>query len=410
MDEHFKFFTCKEGDNSLGERSLEIHENAGGVIGISGKVPLNNMEDLSLAYTPGVAEPCKKIAENVDNVYRYTTKKNSVAIITDGSAVLGLGNIGPYAALPVMEGKALIFKELADIDAFPVCLDTTDTEEIIRTVKHIAPAFGGINLEDISAPRCFEIEERLRNELSIPVFHDDQHGTAVVVIAGLINALRVIGKEIPNIKVVISGAGAAGKAIAFKLLHAGINPERLIVCDSRGSIYKGRIEGMNPEKEEIAMATNKQNIKGTLANVLVNADVFIGVSAPGIVNSEMVSSMASDAIVFAMANPVPEIMPNIAKEAGARVIATGRSDCPNQINNCLGFPGIFRGALDTRASDITPEMELAAVYALAGIVTDDKLSENYIIPGSLDKKVVETVASAVAEAAVRSGVSKINAL
>ncbi|MDY0387482.1 MAG: NADP-dependent malic enzyme [Methanolobus sp.] len=409
MDENLKDFTCNGSDNSLGERSLALHENAGGVIGISGKVPLNNIDDLSLAYTPGVAEACKKIAENVDDVYRYTMKKNSVAVITDGSAVLGLGNIGPHAALPVMEGKALIFKELAGIDAFPVCLDTSDTEEIIRTVKHIAPAFGGINLEDISAPRCFEIEKRLRKELPIPVFHDDQHGTAVVVIAGLINALKLIDKEMPNIKVVISGAGAAGKAIAIKLLYAGVNPERLIVCDSRGSIYKGRIESMNPEKEEIAIATNKQNMKGTLAKAMLDADVFIGVSAPGIVNSEMVSSMASDAIVFAMANPVPEIMPNIAKEAGARIIATGRSDCPNQINNCLGFPGIFRGALDTRASDISPEMELAAVYALAGIVTDEELSEDYIIPGPLDKRVVETVASAVAEAAVRGGVANINA-
>lgn len=410
MDGNFKSSMCMESDDTLGERSLELHENAGGVIGISGKVPLNTIEDLSLAYTPGVAEPCQKIAENVDEVYRYTTKKNSVAIITDGSAVLGLGNIGPHAALPVMEGKALIFKELAGIDAFPVCLDTTDTEEIIRTVKHIAPAFGGINLEDISAPRCFEIEERLRKELSIPVFHDDQHGTAVVVIAGLINALRVVGKEIPNIKVVISGAGAAGKAIALKLLYAGVNPESLIVCDSRGTIHKGRIEGMNPEKEEIANLTNKQKMQATLADALLGADVFIGVSAPGIVNREMVSSMASDAIVFAMANPVPEIMPSIAKEAGARVIATGRSDCPNQINNCLGFPGIFRGALDTRASDITPEMEMAAVYALAGIVTDDMLSENYIIPGPLDKRVVETVASAVSEAAINSGVARMDML
>ncbi|WMW22844.1 NADP-dependent malic enzyme [Methanolobus mangrovi] len=408
MDADLKASMCKESDNSLGERSLELHESAGGVIGISGKVPLNNIEDLSLAYTPGVAEPCKKIAANMDDVYRYTMKKNSVAVITDGSAVLGLGNIGAYAALPVMEGKALIFKELAGIDAFPVCLDTTDTEEIIRTVKHIAPAFGGINLEDISAPRCFEIEERLRKELPIPVFHDDQHGTAVVAIAGLINALKIVGKQMDNISVVISGAGAAGKAIALKLMYAGVSAERLIVCDSRGTIYKERKEGMNPEKEEIANLTNKQNMTGTLADALVGADVFIGVSAPGIVSSEMVSFMAHDAILFAMANPIPEIMPNIAKNAGARVVATGRSDCPNQINNCLGFPGIFRGALDTRASDITLEMEMAAVFALAGIVTDDELNENYIIPGPLDKRVVEAVASAVAEAAVRSGVAKIN--
>ncbi|WP_340818372.1 NADP-dependent malic enzyme [Methanolobus sp. WCC4] len=397
---------CEEGDSSLGLRSLDLHEKAGGVIGTCAKVPLDDIGDLSLAYTPGVAEPCKRIAEDHEQVYRYTMKRNSVAVISDGSAVLGLGNIGPYAALPVMEGKALIFKELADIDAFPICLDTNDIEEAIRTIKNIAPAFGGINLEDISAPRCFEIEERLCDELLVPVFHDDQHGTAVVVIAGLINALKIVGKEMEDISVVISGAGAAGKAIAFKLLYAGVVSERLLVCDRRGIIHKGRNEGMNPEKEEIAGSTNDRRITGTLADALVGADVFIGVSAPDIVSAEMVSSMASDAIIFAMANPIPEIMPSVAKEAGARIVATGRSDCPNQINNCLGFPGIFRGALDSCASDITPEMEMAAVYALAGIVSDDELNENYIIPGPLDRRVVKAVSSAVADAAVKSGVAR----
>lgn len=407
MKKDKQFSMCREGNNALGERSLELHEKAGGVIGVCGKVPLDDIEDLSLAYTPGVAEPCRRIAEDPNQVYRYTMKKNSVAVISDGSAVLGLGNIGANAALPVMEGKALIFKELAGIDAFPICIDTNDTEDIIRTVRNIAPAFGGINLEDISAPRCFEIEERLRDELPIPVFHDDQHGTAVVVIAGLINALKIVGKGLDNINVVISGAGAAGKAIALKLMYAGVSSDRLVVCDSRGIIHKGRKDDMDPEKEEIATFTNKSNTTGTLADALVDSDVFIGVSAPGIVSCEMVSSMAKDAIIFAMANPVPEIMPSIAKEAGARIIATGRSDCPNQINNCLGFPGIFRGALDTCANNITPEMELAAVYALAGIVTEDELDENYIIPGPLDERVVKAVSSAVADAAVKSGVARI---
>ncbi|WP_292471032.1 NADP-dependent malic enzyme [Methanolobus sp.] len=410
MDKDPKAFMCKAGDSTLGERSLELHESAGGVIGICGKVPLDNIEDLSLVYTPGVAESCKRIAANQNDIYRYTMKKNSVAVISDGSAVLGLGNIGAYAALPVMEGKALIFKELAGIDAFPVCLDTNDTEEIIKTVKHIAPAFGGINLEDISAPRCFEIEERLRNELPIPVFHDDQHGTAVVVIAGLINALKIVDKKIQHINVVISGAGAAGKAIALKLMYAGVSAEKLVVCDSRGVIHKGRKIGMNKEKEEIASLTNKKKMIGTLADALIGADVFIGVSAPGIVSVKMVSSMASDAIIFAMANPIPEIMPFDAKKAGARVVATGRSDCPNQVNNCLGFPGIFRGALDTRASNITLEMEMAAVFALADIVTDEELNENYIIPAPLDKRVVEAVSLAVSSAAIKDGVARTDSL
>jgi malate dehydrogenase (oxaloacetate-decarboxylating) len=398
---------CREGDNTLGERSLELHEKAVGVIGTCGKVPLNDMEDLSLAYTPGVAEPCRKIAKRSDDAYKYTMKRNSVAVISDGSAVLGLGNIGAHAALPVMEGKSLIFKELAGIDAIPICIDTTDTEELIKTIKHIAPAFGGINLEDISAPRCFIIEERLRKELPIPVFHDDQHGTAVVVVAGLLNALKITGKNIGDIKVVISGAGAAGKAIALKLIHAGVNPEKLLICDSHGIIYKGRQEGMNPEKADLAELTNEHVITGTLENAMKDSDVFIGVSAPGIVSGEMVASMTSDPIVFAMANPIPEIMPSEAKKAGARVVATGRSDCPNQINNCLGFPGLFRGALDVCASNITPEMEMAAVYALADIVKDEELSENYIIPGPLDRKVVRAVAEAVSAEAIRGGVARI---
>ncbi|MEZ5335302.1 MAG: malic enzyme-like NAD(P)-binding protein [Methanolobus sp.] len=406
MDKNLKQSMCREGDTSLGDRSLELHEQAGGVIETRGKVPLNTIEDLSLAYTPGVAEPCKRIAQDSGNAYRYTLKKNSVAVVSDGSAVLGLGNIGPYAALPVMEGKSLIFKEMAGIDAFPICLDTTDTEDIIRTVKNIAPVFGGINLEDISAPRCFEIEERLRNELPIPVFHDDQHGTAVVIIAGLINALKIVDKKLHDISVVVSGAGAAGKAIAIKLVYAGVKPENILVCDSRGIIYKDRKEGMNREKDELADLTNSLQKKGSLADAFKGADVFIGVSAPGIVSDYMVSSMAQDSILFAMANPVPEIMPAAAKKAGARIVATGRSDCPNQINNCLGFPGIFRGALDVHASNINQEMEIAASLALASIVEEDELNEHYIIPDALDKRVVGVVSKAVADAAVKSGVAR----
>ncbi|WP_406661424.1 malic enzyme-like NAD(P)-binding protein [Methanolobus sp. ZRKC3] len=398
---------CKESDNSFGEESLKLHEELGGLLEVCGKISLDSIEALSVAYTPGVAEPCLKIAENELDAYKYTLKKNSVAVITDGSAVLGLGNIGAQAALPVMGGKALIFKEFADIDAFPICIDTNDVEEIISTIRHISPTFGGINLEDISAPRCFEIEERLRKELPIPVFHDDQHGTAVVTIAGLLNSLKIVNKSFEEIKVVISGAGAAGMAITKKLLHIGVRSGNLFVCDRNGIIFKGRAEGMNPEKEEMAHITNSGNIKGSLADALVNADVFIGVSAPGLVTLDMVSSMSEDAIIFAMANPVPEIMPYDAKKAGAKIVATGRSDCPNQINNCLGFPGIFRGALDVRASDITLEMEMAAIYALADMVEESELDVNYIVPNPLDKRVVKAVSSAVAKAAVEAGVSRI---
>ncbi|RNI13859.1 NADP-dependent malic enzyme [Methanohalophilus sp. RSK] len=397
--------SCMETDDSLGEESLQLHEKHHGVLEVASKVRLDNTRDLSIAYTPGVAEPCKRIAENNDDVYKYTLKENTVAIITDGSAILGLGNIGASAGLPVMEGKAIIFKELAGINAFPICLDTQDTEEIIKTVKNIAPVFGGINLEDISAPRCFEIEERLKKELPIPVTHDDQHGTAIVTIAGLLNSLKLTGKKINEIKIVISGAGAAGMAIARKLLHTGVRPENLLVCDRHGIISRKRTGGMNPEKEKIAEFSNPEEIKGSLADAVAESDVFIGVSVPEILTEDMVASMNNDAIVFAMANPIPEIMPLKAFEAGARIVATGRSDCSNQINNCLGFPGIFKGALDTRATQINLEMELAAANALAAIVEEDGIEEDYIIPNPLDSRVVPAVAKAVADAAIKSGVA-----
>ncbi|MBN1133492.1 MAG: NAD-dependent malic enzyme [Methanosarcinaceae archaeon] len=392
---------------SIYDESLKVHELDHGVLEVASKVPLRTAHDLSVDYTPGVAEPSRMIAKNVDEVYRYTSKGNFVAVVTDGSAVLGLGNIGPYAAMPVMEGKAIIFKTLAGVDAFPICLDTTDVEEIIKTVKHISPTFGGINLEDISAPRCFEIEDRLKKELIIPVFHDDQHGTAIVTIAGLVNSLLIVGKRMSDVRIVVSGAGAAGVAITKKLVHVGIKNENILLCDSRGIIYEGRTEGMNQVKEEIAKITNTKKISGTLADAFVGSDVFIGVSTGGIVSRAMVRSMASDAIIFAMANPIPEIMPDDAKSAGARIVATGRSDFPNQINNCLGFPGIFRGALDTRAHDINSEMEMAAANALAKIVGRSELREDYIIPNPLDERVVPMVAAAVAKAAMCSGVARI---
>ncbi|MFW5987100.1 MAG: NAD(P)-dependent malic enzyme [Methanohalophilus sp.] len=395
-----------ETDDSLGEESLQLHEKHHGILEVASKVRLDNTRDLSIAYTPGVAEPCKRIAENKDDVYKYTLKENTVAIITDGSAILGLGNIGASAGLPVMEGKAIIFKELAGINAFPICLGTQETEDIIKSVKNIAPVFGGINLEDISAPRCFEIEERLKKELSIPVTHDDQHGTAIVTIAGLMNALKLTGKKINEIKVVISGAGAAGMAIAKKLLHTGVRAEKLLVCDRHGIISKKRTEGMTPKKGEIAEFSNTEDIEGDIADAVAGSDVFIGVSVPGILTEKMVASMNNDAIIFAIANPIPEIMPFQAFEAGARIVATGRSDCPNQINNCLGFPGIFKGALEIRATQINLEMELAAANALAAIVEQDGIEENYIIPNPLDKRVVPAVAKAVADAAIKSGVAR----
>lgn len=378
------------------QESLKLHEEHHGKISVESKVTVENMKDLSLAYTPGVAQPCREIHADEEAVYRYTSKGNLVAVVSDGSAVLGLGNIGPKAAMPVMEGKAILFKEFADIDAFPICLDTQDSEEIIRTVKYLAPTFGGINLEDISAPRCFEIERRLRQELDIPVFHDDQHGTAIVVSAGILNALRLVNKELGSARFVINGAGSAGISIATLLMEIGARD--IIMVDRSGILCEGET-WMNPAQAAMAEKTNREHLRGTLADAMRGRDVFIGVSAPDIVSAEMVASMNDDAIVFAMANPVPEIMPEEAKKGGARVVATGRSDFPNQINNVLVFPGIFRGALDARADDISEEMKIAAARAIAAIVRDDELSEDYIIPDAFNKAVVQAVAEAVKEAA-----------
>ncbi len=389
---------------SYAEKSLKLHEEKRGKIEIKSKVSVATREDLSLAYTPGVAEPCKKIHANKEDVYRYTSKSNLVAVVTDGTAVLGLGDIGAEAAMPVMEGKAILFKEFADVDAFPICLDTKDVDEIIRTIKILGPTFGGVNLEDISAPRCIEIEERLKEELDIPVFHDDQHGTAIVVTAGLINALKLTDKRIENVKIVVNGAGSAGGAIVKMLVNLGAKD--VLVCDKKGIIYEG-LSTNSWHQEELARITNKEMQKGLLNDAMKNADVFIGVSVGNIVTEDMVKSMNHDAIVFALANPIPEIMPDLAKEAGARVVASGRSDFANQVNNVLAFPGIFRGALDIRATEINEEMKIAAAYAIADIVKEEELKEDYIIPGVLDKKVAENVASAVAEAAVETGVAKI---
>ncbi len=386
------------------EESLKLHEEHKGKIEVVSKVEVKSREDLSLAYTPGVAEPCKRIHENEEDVYKYTSKGNLVAVVTDGTAVLGLGDIGPKAGLPVMEGKAILFKAFADVDAFPICLDTKDVEEIIKTVKLIAPGFGGINLEDIGAPRCFEIEERLKKELDIPVFHDDQHGTAIVVLAGLINALKVVKKDIKAIKVVVNGAGAAGTAIAKLLVNTGVS--QVIACDKVGILYDG-IEGVDDAKKALAKMTNPTKQQGTLADALVGADVFIGVSAPGIVSQEMVRSMNSDAILFAMANPNPEILPEEAKAAGAKVVGTGRSDFPNQVNNVLAFPGIFRGALDVRATEINEEMKIAAAYAIASIISEEELHEDNVIPYALDPKVASRVAEAIKQAARETGVARL---
>ena len=386
------------------EESLKLHEKNVGKIEVVSKVHVETKEDLSLAYTPGVAEPCRKIHENEENVYKYTSKGNLVAVVTDGTAVLGLGDIGPKAGLPVMEGKAVLFKEFANVDAFPICLDTKNVDEIVQTVKMIAPGFGGINLEDIGAPRCFEVEERLKKELDIPVFHDDQHGTAIVVLAGVINALKVVNKKIEDIKVVVNGAGAAGTAIAKLLLSSGV--KNLIACDKVGILYRG-IENVDDAKKELAKVSNPDNIKGNLADALVGADVFIGVSAPGIVSQDMVRSMNKDSILFAMANPTPEIMPDEAKVAGARVIGTGRSDFPNQVNNVLAFPGIFRGALDVRAKEINEEMKIATAYAIASIIKDEELNEDNVIPYAIDKNVAAKVAEAIKKAARESGVARI---
>lgn len=397
---------CSDAHTSLYQESLAVHKRLGGVLEVASKVRLQTIHDLSVAYTPGVAEPCRKIVKDPELVYLYTLKRNTIAVVTDGSAVLGLGNIGPYAALPVMEGKAIIFKEFAGIDAFPICLDTQETEEVIKAVKYLAPAFGGINLEDISAPRCFEIEGRLREELDLPVMHDDQHGTAIVVFAGLLNALKIVNKKLNELHIVISGLGAAGVAIFRFLVRAGANPARILACDSKGLVYEGRENGMNPVKEEIARLTNSGKLKGDLENAFPDADLFIGVSVGGIVSEEMVRSMAKDAIVMAMANPVPEIMPDAAKRAGARIVATGRSDFPNQLNNCLSFPGVFKGALSTCARKITPEMEMAAAHALAEVVAGNELSEDHIIPDPFDRLVVPAVAKAVAGASLESCVAR----
>ncbi len=377
---------------NINEKALLLHEQWNGKLETISKVPVKSREDLSLAYTPGVAEPCKKIAADREEAYTYTIKSNTIAVVSDGSAVLGLGNIGPYAAMPVMEGKAVLFKEFGGVNAVPICLDTQDTEEIIKTVAYLAPGFGGINLEDISAPRCFEIEERLKAMLDIPVFHDDQHGTAIVVLAGIINALKVTGKNKESCKVVVNGAGSAGIAITKLLLTYGF--PNIILCDKAG-IISSQSEGLNWMQEKMAKVTNPANETGSLADALKNADIFVGVSAPGIVTKEMVASMNKDSILFAMANPVPEIMPDLAKEAGARVVGTGRSDFPNQINNVVVFPGIFKGALEGRAAQITEEMKLAAAEAIARLVPEDELNENNIIPESFDPVVAKTVAEAV---------------
>ena len=390
------------------QRSLELHRASRGKIALSGKMPVNSMADLALAYTPGVAEPCREIARDRETIYDVTAKGNMVAVVTDGSAVLGLGDIGPDAALPVMEGKAVLFKRFAGIDAFPICIASHDTDEIVRTASLITSSFGGINLEDISSPRCFEVERRLQEACNIPVFHDDQHGTAVIVLSGLLNALKVVGKNLSDVKTVISGAGAAGIAICRFLMSAGAG--NVILCDRGGALYAGRGEGMNRAKEEIAAASNPAGERGRLSEVLKGADVFLGLSGPGVIDRAMVGSMATGAIVFAMANPTPEIYPEEALAAGAAVVATGRSDFPNQINNCLGFPGIFRGALDVRASVINEEMKLAASYALASLVTDAELRHDRIIAEVMDERVVPAIASAVAEAAHRTGVARVRPL
>ncbi len=385
------------------EKAIKLHEQWHGKITVEYTCPVATREDLSMAYTPGVAEPCKLISQDVDLSYTYTRRWNLVAVVTDGSAVLGLGDIGPEAGMPVMEGKCVLFKAFGGVDAFPLCIRSKDVDEIVNTVSLLAGSFGGINLEDISAPRCFEIEQKLKQRCDIPIFHDDQHGTAIVVAAGIVNALKVVGKSIEGIKIVVSGAGAAGNSVSKLLLAMGA--KNLILCDSRGALYEGR-ERMDPFKQEIARVTNPGKLQGSLADVLAGADVFIGVSAPNIVSLEMASSMNKDAIVFAMANPIPEMHPDIARAAGAKVIGTGRSDFANQVNNVLAFPGVFRGALDVRASDINEAMKVAAVQAIAGLVSAAELTPEYVIPSATDPRVRDAVAQAVAQAARESGVAR----
>jgi malate dehydrogenase (oxaloacetate-decarboxylating) len=390
---------------SLREEALHMHRVNKGKLESKSKIEVRNAEDLSLAYSPGVAEPCKVIYDKPETVYDYTMKGNMVAVVSDGTAVLGLGNIGPEASLPVMEGKAVLFKSFAGVDAFPICLNTTDVDKIVETVKLLEPTFGGVNLEDIAAPNCFEIEERLKKETNIPVFHDDQHGTAIVTVAGLVNALKIVGKKMSEIKVVANGAGAAGIAIIKLLYRYGVRD--IIMCDSKGAIYEGRSQGMNSIKDEVAKFTNRDRIEGGLSEVLKDADVFIGVSVAGALTEEMVSSMKADPIIFAMANPVPEIMPELAKAAGAKVVGTGRSDFPNQVNNVLAFPGIFRGALDVRATHINEKMKQAAVEAIAGLISESELNADYVIPGPFDKRVAPAVAAAVAKTAMETGVARL---
>lgn len=387
------------------KESLRLHGEWGGKIEVVTRVPVATKDDLSLAYTPGVAQPCLEIQKDVNKSYELTRRHNMCAVVTDGTAVLGLGDIGPEAGMPVMEGKCVLFKEFGGVDAFPLCVRSKKVEDIVNTVALLAGSFGGVNLEDISAPRCFEIERQLKERCDIPIFHDDQHGTAVVTAAAMLNALKLTGRKLSEIKVVTSGAGAAGIAIIKLLVSLGL--KNVIMCDRKGAIYEGR-EDLNPEKEEMARISNRNMEKGTLAEVIKGADVFIGVSAPGTVTEEMVRTMAPNPILFPMANPVPEIMPELAKQAGAAVVGTGRSDFPNQINNVLAFPGIFRGALDVRASDINDEMKIAAAYAIADLVSEEELSPEYIIPNPFDKRVAESVAKAVAKAARETGVARLN--
>ncbi|WP_342717774.1 malic enzyme-like NAD(P)-binding protein [Bacillus paramycoides] len=391
-------------ENQINERSLLLHKELVGKIEITSKVEVNSADDLSLTYTPGVAESCKAIAADEETVYDYTARGNMVAVVSDGTAVLGLGNIGPKAAMPVMEGKSILFKKFANVDAFPLCVGTTDVDEIVTLVKNLEPTFAGINLEDIAAPRCFEIEKRLKAETNIPVFHDDQHGTAIVVLAAVINALKVVSKQMDNVKIVINGAGSAGIAIGKLLLKAGAKHITLVSLE--GIVCEGET-WMNEAQIEVSKKTNREHVRGTLKEAIHQADIFIGVSAPNVLTKELVQTMNEKAIVFAMANPIPEIFPEDALEAGAAVVGTGRSDYANQVNNVLAFPGIFRGALDVRATDITEEMKLAAAYGIANIITEEECNANYVIPNPLDKRVVPSVAEAVAKAAIESGVAQI---
>ena len=388
----------------VNEKAIKMHEEWAGKIEVIAKAPVGSKEELAIAYTPGVAAPCLEIQKDVDLSYKYTRRHNLVAVVTDGTAVLGLGDIGPEAGMPVMEGKCALFKAFGDVDAFPLCIRSKDVDEIVNTVALLAGSFGGVNLEDISAPRCFEIEKKLKERCDIPIFHDDQHGTAVITLAGLTNALKIVGKKMEDIHVVVNGAGAAATAITKLLISRGL--KNVILCDRKGAIYEGR-EGLNSAKEEMAKITNPEKKEGSLADVIVGADVFIGVSAPGVLTSDMVAAMAKDPVVFACANPVPEILPDEAKKAGVAVMATGRSDFPNQVNNVLAFPGIFRGALDVRASDINDEMKIAAANAIAGIVSDEELNPDYILPDAFDARVGKAVAAAVAQAARDTGVARI---